>query len=137
MNERNHGREPLPSDASRPAGTVSALIASVRVFVDRLFTLVTLEGKQAGVSLAFMLGFAVAAAVLVISGWLALIACVVVALILNDVVGWPWALVIAALFCFAGAAGVVVLLMQRSKDLLFTATRRQLGLDRTREASHE
>ncbi len=119
MNKRN-------DEEPRPAGTLSALIESVRAVGDRLFNLVALEGKQAGVSLAFMLGFAVAAAVLVITGWLALIACVVVALIANDAVSWPWALVIAALLSFAGAAGLVVLLIQRSKDLLFTATRRQL-----------
>lgn len=137
MNELNDEGEPLPSNATRPVGTVSALIASMRVFGDRLFSLITLEGKQAGVSLAFMLGFGVAAAVLVITGWLALIACVVVALIENEVVGWPWALVIAALLSFAGAAGLVVLLVQRSKDLLFTATRRQLRLDRTHEAEYK
>ncbi|MEJ7667561.1 MAG: phage holin family protein [Casimicrobiaceae bacterium] len=125
MNKRND-EEPLPTDPTRPAGTLSALIESVRAVGDRLFGLVALEGKQAGVSLAFMLGFAVAAAVLVITGWLALIACVVVALTANDVVSWPWALVIAALLSFAGAAGLVVLLILRSKDLLFTATRRQL-----------
>ncbi len=136
MNERNDEREPPPSDPTRPAGTVSALIGSVRVFAERLFSLVTLEGKQAGVSLAFMVGFAVAAAVLAITGWLALVACVVVALVEQDVMGWPWALVIAALMSFAGAAGLVFLLMQRSKDLLFTATRRQLRRDRTNEAEH-
>ncbi|MBA3504346.1 MAG: phage holin family protein [Betaproteobacteria bacterium] len=132
MNKRND-EEPLPTDPTRPAGTLSALIESVRAVGDRLFSLVALEGKQAGVSLAFMLGFGVAAAVLVITGWLALIACVVVALVENDIMGWPWALVIAAFLSFAGAAGLVVLLMQRSKDLLFTATRRQLRSDQTRE----
>jgi uncharacterized membrane protein YqjE len=137
MSDRNDGRESLPSDAARPEGTVSALIASMRAFGNCLFNLITLESKQAAVSLAFMLGFGVAAAVLVITGWLALIACVVVALVANAVVGWPWALVIAALLSFAGAAGLVALLMQRGKDLLFSATRRQLWLDRTPQAQHE
>lgn len=136
MIEPDDEREPLPSSA-RPAGTASALIAAVRVFGDRLFSLVTLEGKQAGISLAFMLGFGVAAAVLVITGWLALIACVVVALVENDVMGWPWALVLAAFLSFAGAAGLVVLLIQRSEDLLFAATRRQLRMEQTTETEHE
>lgn len=128
LNNEHDDREPLPSGAARPAGTVSALIASVRGFGDRLLTLVTLEGKRAGTSLAFMLGFAVAAGVLVVTGWLAVIACVVLALVANHIVGWPWALFIAALLSFAGAAGLVVLLIQRSNDLKFTATRRQLAL---------
>jgi len=116
---------PATPEAERTQGTVSALIASVRQFGDHLLTLVALEGKRAGLSLAFMLGFAVAASVLVITGWLALIACVVLALVLNGIVGWLWALLIAALLSFAGAAGLVVLLVKRSKDLLFAATRRQ------------
>ncbi len=137
MIEPDDEREPLPSDSARRTGTAAALIAAVRVFGDRLFSLVTLEGKQAGISLAFMLGFGVAAAVLVITGWLALIACVVVALVENDVMGWPWALVIASLLSFAGAAGLVFLLIQRSEDLLFAATRRQLRFERTTETEHE
>lgn len=139
MNQRNDKRDPIRSDSdpARPAGTLSGLIASVRVFAERLFNLVTLEVKQAGVSLALMLGFAVAAAVLVITGWLALIALIVVALVEYDVMGWPWVLLIAALSSFAGAAVLVVLLVQRSKDLLFTATRRQLQPNRTHGSQHE
>lgn len=137
VDERIDEPEPLPTDPTRPAGTVSALIESLRAFGDRLLTLVALEGTQAGISLAFMLSFAVAAAVLVITAWLALIACVVVALVEYDVVGWPWALVIAALLSFAGAAGLVVLLIQRSKDLLFTATRRQLRGENARVNNNE
>jgi len=124
-NQRRTEEEATLSDVAPPAGTLSALIAAVRQYGERLLSLVILEGKQAGLSLALMLGMAVAAGVLVITGWLAIIACIVVALVANDVIGWTWALVIAALLSFAGAAGLIVLLMQRSDDLLFTATRRQ------------
>ena len=123
-----HGDDAKPPPyASRPEGTGSALIASVREFGNHVLNLITLEGKRAGLSLAFMVGFAVAASVLVITGWLALIACVVLALVLHDIVGWPWALLIAALLSFAGAAGLAMLLIERSKGLLFTATRRQFA----------
>jgi hypothetical protein len=74
-----------------------------------------------------MLGFGLAAAVLIITGWIALIACVVVALVINDVIGWPLALILAAILSFAGSGGLALLIVQRSKVLLFTATRRQLG----------
>src|SRR5674476_1211020 len=47
-----------------PTGSISSLIASVRALGERFLTLVTLEGKQAGLSLAWMLGLALAAAVL-------------------------------------------------------------------------
>ena len=109
-----------------PTGSKSSLIASVRALGERFFTLVMLEGKQAGLSLAWMLGLALAAAVLAITGWLAMLACVVLALVQNDIVGWGWALSIAALLSFAGAGGLVFMVIQRSRYLLFPATRRQL-----------
>ena len=109
-----------------PTGSISSLIASVRALGERFLTLVALEGKQAGLSLAWMVGLALAAAVLAITGWLALLACVVLALVQNDIVGWGWALSIAALLSFAGAGGLVFMVIQRSRNLLFPATRRQL-----------
>jgi uncharacterized membrane protein YqjE len=105
---------------------MSSLIASVRALGERFFTLVTLEGKQASLNLAWMLGLALAAAVLAITGWLALLACIVLALVQNDIVGWGWALSIASLLSFAGAGGLVFMVIQRSRYLLFPATRRQL-----------
>ena len=109
-----------------PTGSMSSLIASLRALGERFFTLVALEGKQAGLSLAWMLGLALAAAWLAITGWLALLACIVLALVQNDIVGWGWALSIAALLSFAGAGGLVFMVIQRSRYLLFPATRRQL-----------
>ena len=110
-----------------PTGSISALIASLRILGERFLALATLEGRQAGLSLAWMLGLALAAAVLALTGWLALLACVVLALVQNDIVGWGWALAIAALLSFAGAGGLVLLVIRRSRHLLFPATRRQLS----------
>jgi len=120
-----------------PTGSISSLIASVRALGERFLTLVTLEGKQAGLSLAWMLGLALAAAVLAITGWLAMLACVVLALVQNDIVGWEWALSIAALLSFAGAGGLVFMVIQRSRCLLFLGTRRQLRKIRGGEDQHE
>jgi uncharacterized membrane protein YqjE len=120
-----------------PTGSISSLIASVRALGERFLTLVTLEGKQAGLSLVWMLGLALAAAVLAITGWVALLACVVLALVQNDIVGWEWALSIAALLSFAGAGGLVFMVIQRSRHLLFPATRRQLRRIRGGGNQHE
>ena len=120
-----------------PTGSISSLIASVRALGERFLTLVTLEGKQAGLSLAWMLGLALAAAVLAITGWIALLACVVLALVQNDIVGWGWALSIASLLSFAGAGGLVFMVIQRSRYLLFPVTRRQLRRIRGRGNQHE
>ena len=110
-----------------PTGSKSSFIASVRALGERFFTLVMLEGKQAGLSLAWMLGLALAAAVLAITGLLALLACIVLALVQNDIVGWGWALSIASLLSFAGAGSLAFMVIQLSRNLLFPATRRQLG----------
>ena len=109
-----------------PTGSISSLIASARALGERFLTLATLEGRQAGLGLAWMLGLALAAAVLAITGWLAMLACVVLALVQNDIVGWGWALAIAALLSFAGAGGLVFMVIQRSRHLLFPAARRQI-----------
>ena len=105
---------------------MSSLVASVCVLGERFITLVTLEGKLAGLSLAWMLGLALAATVLAIAGWIAFIASMVLALVLNDIVGWGWALSIASLLSFAGAGGLLCMVIPRSRNLLFPATRRQL-----------
>jgi uncharacterized membrane protein YqjE len=120
-----------------PTRSISSLIASVRALGERFLTLVTLEGKQAGLSLAWMLGLAVTAAVLAITGWIAMLACVVLALVQNDIVGWGWALSIAALLSFAGAGGLVFMVIRQSRYLLFPATRRQLRRIRGGGNQHE
>jgi hypothetical protein len=118
-------------------GSIASLIASVRELGERFLILVTLECKQAGLSLAWMLGLALAATVFAITGWLAMLACVVLALVQNDIVGWGWALSIAAVLSFAGAGGLVFMVVQRSRYLLFPATRRQLRRIRGGGNQHE
>ena len=124
------------SPPSIPA-TIRALINSARGWLENLLHLAALEGKRAGIGLAVMVGFGVGAFVLLIAGWLALLACAVAALVENDILSWAWSLLIVALLNFAGAGGLVFLAIKRSKDLLFCATRRQLGLKPTSAPSHE
>jgi hypothetical protein len=58
-------------------------------------------------------------------------------LVAGDIVGWLVALLVAALLSLAGAGGLALLVGRRSKDLLFTVTRRQLRRDAGSEAQHE
>jgi uncharacterized membrane protein YqjE len=106
----------------------SSWLSSVGELAQSFLRLFLVEAKQAGISLAFMLAFGVAAAVLLITGWLALIACVVAALVLYTVLGWIPILIIAAVLSFAGAGVFGYLIIKRAKDLLFKATRRQLSI---------
>jgi hypothetical protein len=127
------------ANASPPstAEVIHSLIDSVRDWLDSFLDLVVLEGKKAGIGLALMLGFGVGATVLLITGWLALNGCVIAALVENDILGWIWSLLIAALLNLAGAGGLVLLAIKRSQDLLFSATRRQLGLKSVSRPNHE
>jgi hypothetical protein len=132
-------QSPEYANASPPslAATVHSLIDSVRSWRDNFLQLVVLEGRKAGIGLALMLGFGVGAVALLISGWLSLVGCVIVALVENDILGWVWSLLLAALLSFAGVGGFVFLAIRRSQDLLFSATRRQLGLKSVTTPSHE
>jgi hypothetical protein len=127
------------ANASPPslAAAIHSLIDSVRGWLDNFLHLAVLEGKRAGIGLAVMLGFGVGATILLVSGWLALVGSAVVAVVEADILGWAWSLLIAALLSFAGAGGLVFLAIKRSKDLLFCATRRQLGLKSAPAPSHE
>lgn len=127
------------ANASPPstAAAIHSLIDSVRGWLDSFLDLVVLEGKKAGIGLALMLGFGLGATVLLITGWLALVACVVAVLVQNEFLGWIWSLLLVALLNFAGAGGLVFLAIKRSQDLLFNATRRQLGLKSVSTPSHE
>lgn len=80
-----------------------------------------------------MLGLALLAAGLAITGWLALLAGLVFALVQNNIVSWWVALGIAALLSFAGAGGFALMIMRRGSEPLFAATRRQLGPRRSPE----
>lgn len=108
------------------------MLASLHALVKRFLALATEEGKQGGLRVLSMLGLALLAAVLAITGWLWLLASIVLALVQNNVVGWGGALGIVALINFAGAGGLA-LMMRRNATRLFAATRRQLAALRNRE----
>ena len=133
----NNSSEYANASAPSTGATLRSLIDSLRGWLDSFLDLVVLEGKKAGIALALMLGFGVGAAVLLITGWLALVACAVAALVENDILGWIWSLLLVALLNFAGAGGLVFLAIKRRQDLLFGATRRQLGLKSVSRPSHE
>lgn len=118
-----------PRAPAQPAVTVNSFLSSLRALVGSFVHLLVLEAKQAGLSFVFMLTFGIAAAVLIITGWLALVACVVFALVSNEILGGVAALFLAALLSFAGSAVLGYLVIRRAKDLLFTATRRQIAGD--------
>jgi uncharacterized membrane protein YqjE len=118
----------LPASPSYASGSLAGLLTSLRALLGSLLTLATCEAKQAGIGLAFMLAFGIAAAMLVTIGLGSVVACVVLALVASELLNWPVALIVAAVLCFAAGGGFLVLLVRRSDKLLFKATRRQLDV---------
>jgi hypothetical protein len=132
------GPEPSASAPPQPtAPTVHALIESVRGWLHSLLDLIVLEGRMAGTGLALILGLVVGATLLLVTAWLALVGCVVVALVENTVLGFTWSLLLVALLNFAGAGGLLFLASQRSQHGLFSVTRRQLSLKSVATPDHE
>lgn len=116
-------------------GSLSSLLASLHLAARRVLSLAILEGKQASLRLVSMLGLALLAAGLAITGWLGLLACIVVTLVQNNIASWGSALGIAALLSFAGAGGLALMLMRQGSRPLFAATQRQLEPDRDLESA--
>ena len=97
--------------------------------------LVELEAKQAAWSAAYMLAFAVAAALLGVTAWLILIAALMTTAIR---LGVPWWLVtVVALALHAGATWLLVARIRTLVgNLTFAATRRTLSSRRPPGAEH-
>lgn len=130
---------PNQAHALRPstAQAIHSLIGTARNWLDSWVHLVALEAKIARIDLALILGFGLCASVLLITGWLALLGTLIAALVEHDILGWIGALLVVALLNLAGAAGLVFFAIKRSRQLLFTATRRQLGLKVVASSGHE
>lgn len=96
--------------------------------------LLELEAKQAAWSAAYMIGFAVAAALLGVTAWLILIGGLMT---LAMRLGVPWWLtVIVAIALQAGAAWLLVTRLRGlAGNVTFAATRRSLS-QRTSETAH-
>jgi hypothetical protein len=115
---------PLGSPPARPS--ISQFVSEIRAAFNARFYLFELEAKRAVWSAAYMLAFAVGAALLGVTAWLILIG----ALIYGAVTaGVPW--LIAAIVAIALHAVAVFLLVRAIRamvdNLTFAATRRTLS----------
>ena len=121
-----------PSGTARPGGSpparpsIAQFVSEIRAAFNARFYLFELEAKRAVWSAAYMLAFAVGAALLGVTAWLILIG----ALIYGAVTaGVPW--LIAAIVAIALHAVAVFLLIRAIRamvdNLTFAATRRTLS----------
>lgn len=96
-----------------------------------------MEGKKTCMGLVVMFGFGVGAFVRLISDSLTMRECLVAGFVENNMLRWTWSLLSVALLNFVSACGLLFLAIKCSKDLLFYATRRQLGLQSSSASSYD
>ncbi|HKE40248.1 MAG TPA: phage holin family protein [Casimicrobiaceae bacterium] len=102
-----------------------SLVANARGVGRDLLELVKLEARVAAASALSVVIFSVLALILVITGWILLIAALVTWLA-DNWLGLPGALLIVGAVMLAGMIPCIVMLRMRARDLTFPATRRQL-----------
>jgi uncharacterized membrane protein YqjE len=110
------------------AAHAATIASDLRSVVGDHLELAVLEAQQAGVRLAKLLGGAVVAAILVVSGWLAVVASGIV-WAAGQGMSWVTALLIAAGANVVLAAILAHWIRTLTTEHLFTATLRQLRRD--------
>jgi len=117
----------------KPAGAIAAISDSLFELIARFGFLIAEESKAAGFSLAWLFGFVIIAVLLLMTGVIALLACLALVLVQNGIMGWVAVLGLVALISFAGVAIVLAVIARWSQRPLFPGARRQL-LGRNDEA---
>ncbi len=115
--------------AVEPPGVLDALsdsIGAARTTLSGLLELLSLEARRAGLALLWMLFWGTIAAICVVTAWLGLIATVAtwaMSLGISPIV----VLAAVAIINLAAGLALIYLCFDLSRDLLFTATRRQIA----------
>lgn len=107
-------------------GELATTFASARGWMSNFLALVSLEARRAGLTLVWMVAGGLAAAVFIVGAWVALLAAFALCAV---AIGFPpvaTALAIAAANLLAGFC-LIRVCIAASRDLLFSATRRQLA----------
>ena len=107
-------------------GELSNTLASARSTLSNVVDLISLEIARAGVALVWMVALGVVAAFCLVMAWLGLIAALVMGVISLGFTPVA-ALIVVALINLVVAAILIKLSMAMSRDLLFSATRRQVA----------
>lgn len=105
---------------------LSGAIASTRALVSNFLDLLSLEARRAGLALLWMAVWGLVAAICVAAAWLGLMTVLV---LWTVALGFsPMAAVISvSLANFVAAAGLICACVCLSRDLLFSASRRQVA----------
>ena len=131
----DEGRERAKRADAETRPSIGKVIEEVRAAFSARFHLFELEAKRAAWAAAYMLAFAVGAALLGVTAWLILIGALIVGAVS---IGVPWA---AAVIVAIALHAVAVFFLVRSirgmvDNLTFSATRRTLSQDLSSKVQH-
>ena len=105
---------------------LSSALASARAALSNFLDLVSLEARRAGLALLWMVAWAVVAAICIVAAWLGLMTAL--AMWAVSLGFSPIAAVIAVAVINLGAGAVLIYVcIGMSRNLLFSATRRQVA----------
>ena len=125
---------PAPSDELRTetrlptAGMLEGLasaLASARATLSNLLDLMALEVRRAGLALMWMVAWGLVAAICIVAAWLGLVAALAMWAVSLGLP--PIAAVLAVAVINLAAGAVICVCLGISRDLLFSATRRQVA----------
>jgi uncharacterized membrane protein YqjE len=119
---------PLRPTPMTPGSRLSLAWANLKALVQDHALLAMLEVQRAGVSLMKMIIAGIVISILVVSGWMGIVAAIVGGAI-GAGANWAVAILVAALVNLAVAVGLAFWAKQQLPDLLFSATVRQLRKD--------
>jgi hypothetical protein len=126
---------PAQSDAVQadvrlpPAGLTSELsnaLSSARAAISNFLALIALEARRAGLALMWMVILAFIASICIVTAWMGVMAALAICAVAFGLSPTAAVIVIAMINLFAGAM-LINACISISRDLLFTATRRQLS----------
>lgn len=118
--------EATPPISEGILGGIANVLASMRRVISDLFHLFSLEVRRAGLTLMWMAALGAIAAMLIVAAWISLM-CALALWIVSLGASWTSALVAISLANLFAAATSIVVCVIMSRNLLFPATRRQLG----------
>lgn len=122
----NEGRAESRQPTAGVLDELSGVIDSARAALSNILDLLSLETRRAGLALLWMVVLGLAAAICIVSAWLGLMTVLVMWAVS---LGFPpiAAVLTVAVINLAAGAALIYVCIDISRDLLFSATRRQVA----------
>jgi uncharacterized membrane protein YqjE len=120
-----HGSATQPKSPSI-SGEIVNTIAAIRRVISNFLDLATLEARRAGITFMWMVACGAIAAILAVTAWLSLVGAVAMWAVSYGI-SWTAVFMAIALVNLLAAALILSICVSMSRDLLFSATRRQVA----------